>query len=339
MFNSKKILAVAGVSLAAACTLAFTACADGGNQNNDGETPSYTIAMPDGAPALAAAQLMAEDMQFAADVTYRVVSSDTIGAQVSGGEADVCILPVNAAAQLAGTGENYKLLGTVTHGNLYMLSSEHSEEITAENIETLTGKTIGCIQLGNFVGGVLKMILENNNLEYQVIEDASAAQSDAVNLINVAPTAIAPSLGYDYYVCAEPMVTAKTSSGALSVVGDIQALYGEEGFPQAVMVAKTSVIEENPQFISDVCEAVTENTEWLETAKTEDIVAAINKNYNGATSSLNAKTLNATVISRCAIRFVSAAECKQAVITFLAGYSEVSGQQLSAADAFFYVAE
>lgn len=323
---------------AAACTFAFAACGDG-NNGNGGGTSLYTVAMPDGAPALAAAQLMAEDMQFGKEVTYTVVNANAIGRQVSGGKADVCILPVNAAAQLAGDGKTYKLLGTVTHGNLYMLSSEHTEEITAENIDTLVGKTVGCIQLDNFVGGVLKMILEENGLDYEVVEDASAAQEGVVNLIAVAdPATISPSLGYDYYVCAEPLVTAKTSGGALSVVGDIQALYGEEGFPQAVMVAKNSVIASDPQFISDICAAVTANSAWLETADTDGIVAAINKNYGGATSTLGGK-LNATVIERCAINFVPAAECRQEVTDFIAKYAKTLGQQLTVADAFFYNAQ
>ena len=51
------------------------------------------------------------------------------------------------------------------------------------------------------------------------------------------------------------------------------------------------------------------------------------------------KWLNATVISRCAIEFVPAAQCRQEVVDFLAGYSEVSGLQLTVSDAFFYNAQ
>ena len=210
--KANRLFAVLCTFAAAASALAFAACGDG-NNGNGGGTSLYTVAMPDGAPALAAAQLMAEDMQFGKEVTYTVVNANAIGRQVSGGKADVCILPVNAAAQLAGDGKTYKLLGTVTHGNLYMLSSEHTEEITAENIDTLVGKTVGCIQLDNFVGGVLKMILEENGLDYEVVEEASAAREGVVNLIAVAdPATINPSLGYDYYVCAEPLVTKKKKS-------------------------------------------------------------------------------------------------------------------------------
>lgn len=336
--KANRLFAVLCTFAAAASALAFGACGDG-NNGNGGGTSLYTVAMPDGAPALAAAQLMAEDMQFGKEVTYTVVNANAIGRQVSGGKADVCILPVNAAAQLAGDGKTYKLLGTVTHGNLYMLSSEHTEEITAENIDTLVGKTVGCIQLDNFVGGVLKMILEENGLDYEVVEEASAAREGVVNLIAVAdPATISPSLGYDYYVCAEPLVTVKTEKSALEVVGDIQALYGEDGFPQAVMVAKNSVIASDPQFISDICAAVTANSAWLETADTDGIVAAINKNYGGATSTLGGK-LNATVIERCAINFVPAAECRQEVTDFIAKYAKTLGQQLTVADDFFYNAQ
>ena len=67
-------------------------------------------------------------------------------------------------------------------------------------------------------------------------------------------------------------------------------------------------------------------------------MAAINKNYGGATSTLGGK-LNATVIERCAINFVPAAECRQEVTDFIAKYAKTLGQQLTVADAFFYNAQ
>ena len=106
--KANRLFAVLCTFAAAASALAFAACGDG-NNGNGGGTSLYTVAMPDGAPALAAAQLMAEDMQFGKEVTYTVVNANAIGRQVSGGKADVCILPVNAAAQLAGDGKTYKI--------------------------------------------------------------------------------------------------------------------------------------------------------------------------------------------------------------------------------------
>lgn len=338
MEGLKRKVAAIACAAAAVFVLGVSACAE---DTGSGEF-SYTVAMPDGAPALAAARLMVEDMQFGVEVNYTVVNSNAITQQVSGGVADICILPVNAAVQLAGSGETYSLLGTVTHGNLYMLSAKHpDEQITVSNLKNLVGKTVGCIQLSSFVGNVFKIILEDNDIPYTVVESVSDAKSDSVNLINIAEpsTGITPAAEFDYMIGAEPLVTAKTTAApALKIVGDIQALYGENGFPQAVMLAKNSVIEQNSEFIADFISAVEENAEWIasDDADMTAIVNAINANYGGATSSLNANNLNSTVISRCAIEFVSATECRQEITGFIDKLEAVTGTTLTIADKFFY---
>lgn len=340
MKGLKRKVAAIACAAAAVFVLGVSACAE---DTGSGEF-SYTVAMPDGAPALAAARLMVEDMQFGVEVNYTVVNSNAITQQVSGGVADICILPVNAAVQLAGSGETYSLLGTVTHGNLYMLSAKHpDEQITVSNLDTLVGKTVGCIQLSSFVGNVFKIIFEDNDIPYTVVESVSDAKSDSVNLINIADpsTGITPDAEFDYMIGAEPLVTAKTTAApALKIVGDIQALYGENGFPQAVMLAKNSVIEQNSEFIADFISAVEANAEWIasDDADMTAIVNAINANYGGATSSLNANNLNSTVISRCAIEFVSATECRQEITGFIDKLEAVTGTTLTIADKFFYSA-
>lgn len=340
MEGLKRKVAAIACAAAAVFVLGVSACAE---DTGSGEF-SYTVAMPDGAPALAAARLMVEDMQFGVEVNYTVVNSNAITQQVSGGVADICILPVNAAVQLAGSGETYSLLGTVTHGNLYMLSAKHpDEQITVSNLKSLVGKTVGCIQLSSFVGNVFKIILEDNDIPYTVVESVSDAKSDSVNLINIAEpsTGITPAAEFDYMIGAEPLVTAKTTAApALKIVGDIQALYGENGFPQAVMLAKNSVIEQNGEFIADFISAVEANAEWIasDDADMTAIVNAINANYGGATSSLNANNLNSTVISRCAIEFVSATECRQEITDFIDKLEAVTGTTLTIADKFFYSA-
>lgn len=339
------VLTVVCAATAAMCGFGLSACA----QNEADGDFSYTVAMPDGAPALAVAHLMVEDMQFGGEVNYKVVNSNAIVQQVSGGEADICILPVNAAVQVAGSGEEYSLLGTVTHGNLYMLSAKHpDEQITASNLSTLVGKTVGCMQLSSFVGNVFKMILDDNDIPYEVVESADVAKEDCVNLINIADPAsgISPSAEFDYMIGAEPVVTAKINGSAsaaapLRLVGDLQALYGEEGYPQAVMLAKNSVIEENEEFITDFISAVEANAEWIASdgVVMSDIVAAINANYGGAISSLTANNLNSAVISRCAIEFVSASECRQEITEFIGKLEVLTGTSLTISDSFFYNAD
>ena len=69
--------------------------------------------MPDGAPALALAKLMYEDEKDDG-VTYRVVKSDVIASKVTYTDmqknADLCIMPITAAAKLLGKGDRYVML-------------------------------------------------------------------------------------------------------------------------------------------------------------------------------------------------------------------------------------
>lgn len=130
------------------------------------------IYMPDGAPALALAKLMSEEDQFSqTSVEYNVVPADSIAAYVNGANpaADICVLPVNAAARLLGSGAVYKMLGTVTNGNLYLLTAD-GEDITQDNISSLVGKRIGVINLANVPGLTLKIILNRFNIPFETLQ-------------------------------------------------------------------------------------------------------------------------------------------------------------------------
>lgn len=133
---------------------------------------SISVYAPDGAPALALAQLMDGEMSFdGVSATYNIVSSGDIQTYVAGQSpaADICILPVNLAVKLLGTGANYTLMGTITHGNLYILGTDGST-VTADNISSLKGKTVGIINIAAVPGLTFKVILKKYGLDYTVIE-------------------------------------------------------------------------------------------------------------------------------------------------------------------------
>lgn len=136
-----------------------------------GALDGVSVYAPDGAPALALAGLMAGEIDtstVAASIDYHIVNANTIQTYVTGESpaADICILPVNAAAKLLGTGAKYTMLGTVTHGNLYVLSAKTSEKLTVENISSLRGKTVGVVNLAQVPGLTLKLILNKYGIEF-----------------------------------------------------------------------------------------------------------------------------------------------------------------------------
>ena len=133
-----------------------------------------TVCMPDGAPALALAKLMHEDT---ADdgVTYKVVDTSLISSVLTNTDntknADMCVLPVTAASKLLGKGNRYKMVGVVTHGNLFLISKD-GEVLTADNLSNLKGKTVGVLKINEVPGLTLKAILNKYDIPFEEVKTA-----------------------------------------------------------------------------------------------------------------------------------------------------------------------
>lgn len=132
---------------------------------------TYSVYMPDGAPALALAKLMHDNVAFG-DCTfeYNVVPAANIQTYVNpqNPTADICVLPSNLASKLLGDGQTYKMLGTVTNGNLFLLS-KNGTRINSVNISQLRGKTVGVVNLHAVPGLVFKIVLNDHNIKFNEI--------------------------------------------------------------------------------------------------------------------------------------------------------------------------
>ena len=334
----KKFLATAIALTIGAAACVFTACT---GENDDG---TYTVYAPDGAPALALANAVNEDDD---RYDFRIVASNAITAQVQGEEpaADFCILPVNVAAKLLGKGETYQMLGTVTNGNMYLLTTGDNPGITTDNLSTLVGKTVGVVQLNNVPGLTFQAVLSRNDIDYQILGNDVEAASDKVNLQAFADAStVTPASGCDYYLCPEPAATGKingtaSSANPFKLAGSLQTLYdGENGYPQAVLVAKTSVIEEAKSVVDTFITYMEGSADFLASASVADVVALLEDCYTeGMTPSLNANNLNATVIANCSVYFTAAQDCKSRVNAFLAELIDLNAEFTSAvSDSFYY---
>lgn len=127
-----------------------------------------SVYAPDGAPALGLANLLAGEKSFEnVTVDYNIVEPSLIQTYVTGknSEADICVLPVNIAVKLLGNGAKYKLVGTLTHGNLFLLSKS-GDKITPDNIAGLKGKKVGVVNLAAVPGLTFKVILKDSGLDF-----------------------------------------------------------------------------------------------------------------------------------------------------------------------------
>ncbi len=172
--------------------------------------------------------------------------------------------------------------------------------------------------------------------------------NDGANVVKLIPlsdgTAVNPGADCDYFVVPEPAATTKQNAtgGALAIAGSLQELYGgQNGYPQAVLVAKKTVIEENPSAVSALVSSFAENASWLTASgtSTTDIVSAVKSGFvdQEMAPTFTANNLSLAVIQNCAIGFKSAAEEKQAVLSFMAKFNAISNNAWGTpADEFFY---
>lgn len=334
----KLVSGMLALVLGAATVCAVTAC--------DDSYETYTVYAPDGAPALALANAVQEEGE-GENFDFRIVDSSTIAAQVQGEtpNADFCILPVNAAAKFLGTGETYQMLGTVTNGNMYLLTTGENPVITSDNLSSLVGKTVGVVQLANVPGLTLQAVLKANQIAYQTLGNDAQPAADKVNLkaIADASSGVTPAGGCDYYLCPEPAASAKlrgtaSSANPFKAAGSLQELYGENGYPQAVLVAKKTVIDSDSEAVGKMIEYMNGSDEYLAAASAEDVVNVLADCYtDGLEPSLNAKTLTKEVIENCSVYFTAAQDCKERVNAFLAELIDVNPEfTTTVSDSFYY---
>ncbi len=333
----KKLSILLSALLCGLCLFGGAACGT--------EEKSYSVYAPDGAPALALAQAISQEQADGNLFEYRVISAATVVAQVTGENpaADFCVLPVNAAGKLLGTGEQYKMLGTVTNGNMYFLTTGENPPITEENLSAaLTGKTVGVVQLTNVPGLTFQAVLKEKKIPYTI---GGEAQTDKVNLkaIQDAAAEVTPAGGCDYYLCPEPAASTKIAKTAQSpkpfhLAGDLQKLYGgEEGYPQAVLIVKSLLLEEDANAVKTLVSHFEKGAEFLRTASSEQVLSLLaEKRTQGLTPSFTAENLTAEVIKNCSVRFTKSADCKDSVNAFLEKLKEIDPQFTAPAqDAFF----
>lgn len=360
----KKLLACSmSLILCGAAVAGMTAC--GGEEENPmGETTkyNYSVYAPDGAPALALCNFMnkmkgvsmvsqPQPPQYEIKYDFHVVDASTIQTFVTGENptADFCVLPVNAAAKILGKGTTYQMLGTVTNGNLYFLSTGDNAVLTAESLETsLIGKKVGVVQLANVPGLTLQAVLNDYNIDYQIVQSTEGEMAvDKVNLIPFAPENVTPAGGCDYYLCPEPVASAKikgtaSSGNPFKMAGDLQQLYGSEnGYPQAVLVAKKSVIAESQEnnVIKEVLQYFEGSANYLANEAPEKLIELLaDVRTEGLTPSFNANNLTKEVVANCSVRFMSGATCKDKVKSFLEKLIAVNADSTAIpSDDFFYM--
>lgn len=327
----KKHLSKMTAFITAVFMAAFVACGEKTQED-------ITVYMPDGAPALALAQLMHEDTE-EDGVRYSVVTPASIASRVTyentEENADLCVMPLTAASKLLGSGEEYTMLATVTHGNLFLLAKGGERSV---DLSALIGKTVGVLQIKEVPGLTLKALLNKKGVAWQEIKGGEEKSADKVNLVAISGAEAVGTVNAEYFLLAEPAASAQAKKG-YSIVGDIQALYGgENGYPQAVLVAKNQIVEERAEWLEEFAKKAAAASEWLANASGEQIVSCVQSHLEdtSATTVLKAPLLTKEVLGRCGVRFAYAAAEKERVEEFLTELIAVNGKAAAIPAQAFY---
>ncbi|MGN0961497.1 MAG: ABC transporter substrate-binding protein, partial [Christensenellales bacterium] len=268
---------------------------------NDGQ--DIDIYMPDGAPALAMSKLMYDNSQFGLDVNYNVVASSNISNYILQKTADLAILPINMASKILNDGQDYKIISTVTNGNLYIVGNQD-----ISSLADLTNQVVGIIGQGNVPDLNFKYLLNSNGISYTQSEEKVDGQvalryfSDASNLL---PLLKQNQLNFG--LLPEPAVSKLLSMASnFNVELDIQELWEGGSYPQAVLVAKTDICK-NTTLINNMITAMKENELWVINNPSLAVDAVNSHLEEGLVASLQ-NTISSTAIANCNIKVVCTTE-------------------------------
>ena len=290
-------------------------------------TDSISVYAPDGAPALS----LVKAMDNLDGYDFNIVGADVIQTVVTGDKkADICILPINLASKILNGKGDYKMLGVVTHGNFYLLSKS-AKEITQETASELIGKTVGVVQLNSIAGLTLKASLKALNIPFNELTGGAEILSNAVNLLPITATEVG-TMEADYYLAPSPLADVRAKALNLNFVGSLKNLYGESGFPQAVIVCKSELINTNLTAVKKLIDEIKTVNSYLENRQILDICATINDNLErGLTPQFNKNNLTLQAIERSSINFVSIKDHRAVVDEFT---TKIKGVALNAVNDF-----
>ena len=303
-------------ALAVALAAGFVGCKD--KVEEDG---GYTMVAPDGAPALAAVNLIDEidkNGSFGKLGKVEIVQSSAISTAAL--NADFAIVPANLAANLYNKGQDIKLLATVTQGNLYVLGV-NSE---VKTLSDLVGKRVFSIGQGSVPDFIFRTLLKNEGIVYEqgekaedgkvvitYVADGSGVMSRLVDAKKSGEEAVG--------VIAEPAASKAFANAGATELFDLQQLWkdytGSEtaGYPQAVLIAKADVCENDPGFVEELLTEMQKNGDFI--VENSDRVSEILVKAYPQTS-LNT-AMSSTTLERCNCKLVRISDAKNDYVAML----------------------
>lgn len=312
----KKLFSVLLLSIILVGALVCVAACD---NSPEGQLVCY---VPDGAPALSVANIMADKKVGNADVEVVVSTGKDVVAKCTAGEADMAVLPTNSAVKICSERDDYQLFSVNVYGVLYVVGTQQ-----ISSLADLKGKVVHSIGLGNTPEYVFSKVLENAGIAFE--KEVDSAKDD--NTVGIKyyddASSILPLIlngNVEFALIGEPSVTnlkAKAAAQNLTIYNlfDLQEEWknavgsDENGYPQASMIVKKSWLETDG-FAKALKQTIKANEKYL--LKNLDTLNELMQSYG---SSLNV-AYTKEVIESCNLNVVMAKNAKSDVETYLSAF-------------------
>ncbi|SFC56258.1 ABC transporter substrate-binding protein [Clostridium uliginosum] len=237
--------------------LMFVGC---GTTNIMKETKEINFIVPDGLPAISVAKIIKErpEIQKGYKINYNIEqTSDNVVTSVMKGEADVAIVPSNLAATSFNKNGDYKIGATVGWGSFFIVSTESNQ-----TIDGLKGKEVYNIGKGLTPDIITKSVLKDKGID----ADKDINFSYVGGVTELAPIVLSGKA--NYAVLPEPALsTVLSKKEDLNIIADLNEEWkkdnnSEYGFPQATVIVKKDLIENDKKFVENLLKEIKNSTVW-----------------------------------------------------------------------------
>ena len=295
--------------------------------NKDNEQKTLRVALPDGTPLLAMANIMDNPVAVGGyKLDFNVIDSSLIGSEITGEKADIAIMPTNAIAKLYSLGADYKIVTSNVFGVLYLIGNA-DESFT---LDKLIGKVIYSIGEQNTPQLVLEKVLRGKLGEDKIVLQSTAESGKvAINYVTSGQQVIAAIKQgkADNGLVGEPAATNAEANG-LSNLYDLQAGWSEvtgslTKYPQASLVVKASLAKDK-DFVEALVKVMTDNLDYI---SDKDNQARLTELFKGYGSSV---AFPVASIPRCNVDVKWAEDIKADIESYLAVFG------MAAPDEGFY---
>lgn len=240
----------------------FTGCNSNikSENNSINEEKNINFTVPDGLPAISIAKLIKENPEIKKgyNINYSIEqSSENITTSVMKSEPDIVIVPSNLSATAFNKTGEYKIAGTVGFGSFYIGSVNNNQ-----TVEDLKGKEVYNIGKGLTPDIITKSILKGMGIDPD--KDINFSYVDGVN--ELAPIILSGKT--QYAVLPEPALsTVQSKNENFNVILNLNEEWkkinkSEYGYPQATIIIKKELIENDREFVDGLLNKIKESIDW-----------------------------------------------------------------------------